>query len=251
MAFDTTPEHGATSVPVLWRDLTTYPVGRKRVGARNAMLGSSELEDLEAFIGPTSNWRHLKCGECLFHAGDAFNAVYAVRSGFFKTIHVDGTGREQVMGFSMRGEFFGFDGIGTGRYDGTAIALEDSDVLILEFSAMEGMARRSASMQRWLHRIFAREIVRDYGVMMLLGSMNAERRLVSFLLDLSTRSRKQGFSATDFVLRMTRFEIGSYLGLKLETVSRVFSGFQKIGLLEVNGKNVRILDPVGLQRLQA
>lgn len=195
--------------------------------------------------------RRVKRGESLFNAGDAFNAVYAVRVGFFKTSVVDREGREQVTGFFMGGELLGMDGVGTGSYNGSAIALEDSEVCVMPFSLVEEMAREVPALQRHLHSVLSREIVRDHGVMMLLGSMRAEERLATFLLNLSRRFTRRGYSASDFHLRMTREELGSYLGLKLETVSRLFSKFQEDGLLEVNQKHVRIRDSEALEGLLA
>ncbi|MBI1944003.1 MAG: cyclic nucleotide-binding domain-containing protein, partial [Betaproteobacteria bacterium] len=183
--------------------------------------------------------RRVKRGETLFAAGDEFKAIYAVRSGFFKTSLVDGEGREQVTGFFMGGELLGMDGIGGGRYNGTAIALEDSEVCVMPYSLVEELAREIPALQRHLYAVLAREIVRDHGVMMLLGSMRAEERLATFLLNLSKRFTARGYSPSDFHLRMTREEIGSYLGLKLETVSRLFSAFQKDELIEVQQKHVR------------
>jgi CRP/FNR family transcriptional regulator, anaerobic regulatory protein len=195
--------------------------------------------------------RRVKRGEFLFNAGAEFNAVYAIRSGFFKTSLVDGEGREQVTGFSMGGELIGLEGIGSGAYHGSAIALEDSEVCILPFTLIEEMARDIPALQRQLHAVLSREIVRDHGVMMLLGSMRAEERLATFLINLSKRFVRRGYSASDFHLRMTREEIGSYLGLKLETVSRLFSRFQTDALIEVEQKHVRILDIAGLERVLA
>jgi CRP/FNR family transcriptional regulator, anaerobic regulatory protein len=149
----------------------------------------------------------------------------------------------------MGGELLGLDGIGGGAYSGTATALEDSEVCVLPYSLIEEMAREIPSLQRHLHAVLAREIVRDHGVMLLLGSMSAEQRLSTFLINLSKRFTRRGYSASDFHLRMTREEIGSYLGLKLETVSRLFSQFQKMALIEVEQKHVRILDIAGLQRV--
>jgi len=195
--------------------------------------------------------RRLKRGESLFAAGDAFKTVYAVRSGFFKTSIVDGEGREQVTGFSMSGELLGIEGIGTGTYNGSAFALEDSEVCALPYSLIEEMAAEVPALQRRMNTVLAREIVRDHGVMMLLGSMRAEQRLAAFLINLSKRFTARGYSPSDFNLRMTRDEIGSYLGLKLETVSRLFSRFQEEGLIEVQQKHVRIMDIPRLERLLA
>ena len=195
--------------------------------------------------------RRVKRGETLFSSGDDFRAVYAVRSGFFKGSLVDGEGREQVTGFSMGGELLGLDGLGSGRHNGAATALEDSEVCVMPYALIEEMSREVPQLQRQLHSVLAREIVRDHGVMMLLGSMRAEQRLAAFLTNLSKRFVRRGYSASDFHLRMTREDIGSYLGLKLETVSRLFSQFQKDGLIEVEQKHVRILDISGVERVLA
>jgi CRP/FNR family transcriptional regulator len=195
--------------------------------------------------------RRLKRGDPLYQAGDEFNSIYAVHSGFFKTSQVDAEGREQVTGFFMGGELMGLEGLGAGAYQGTAAALEDSEVCVLPYALVEEMAREIPALQRQLHSVLAREIVRDHGVMMLLGSMRAEERLATFLINLSRRFVRRGFSASDFHLRMTREEIGSYLGLKLETVSRLFSAFQKDGLIDVQQKHVRIVSIEGLESILA
>jgi CRP/FNR family transcriptional regulator len=193
--------------------------------------------------------RRVKRGDSLFNAGAEFGAIYAIRSGFFKTSLVDAEGREQVTGFSMGGELMGLEGLGSGKYHGTAVALEDSEVCVLPHALVEEMAREIPALQRQLHAVLAREIVRDHGVMMLLGSMRAEERLATFLINLSKRFVRRGFSASDFHLRMTREEIGSYLGLKLETVSRLFSAFQKNGHIDVQQKHVRIVNIAGLEQV--
>jgi CRP/FNR family transcriptional regulator len=207
--------------------------------------------DMRLFENVVYARRRVKRGEALFGAGDEFKSIYAVRSGFFKTSLVDGEGREQVTGFSMGGELLGMDGIGTGRYNGTAIALEDSEVCVLPYALIEEMAEDSPALRRQLHAVLSREIVRDHGVMMLLGSMRAEERLATFLLNLSKRFTARGYSPSDFHLRMTREELGSYLGLKLETVSRLFSRFHEDRLIEVQQKHVRILDIAGLEQVLA
>jgi CRP/FNR family transcriptional regulator len=193
--------------------------------------------------------RRVRRGEALFNAGEEFHSVYAVRTGFFKSSVVDNDGREQVTGFFMGGELLGIEGIGTGRYNATAIALEDSEICIMPFSLIEEMSHEVRPLQRHLHSVLAREIVRDHGVMMLLGSMRAEERLAVFLLNLSQRFKARGYSPNEFNLRMTREEIGSYLGLKLETVSRAFSKFQEAGLIEVQQKHIRIADIPGLHKI--
>ena len=211
--------------------------------------GKLGVEDLARVENIVYARRRLKRGDSVFQAGGEFGAVYAIRSGFFKTSVVDGEGREQVTGFHMGGELLGLDGLGSGRYHATAVALEDSEVCVLPYALVEQLAREIPSLQRHLHSVLAREIVRDHGVMMLLGSMRAEQRLATFLTNLSRRFTARGYSPSEFHLRMTREEIGSYLGLKLETVSRLFSRFQEDGLIEVHQKHVRIVDIPGLERI--
>jgi CRP/FNR family transcriptional regulator, anaerobic regulatory protein len=188
-------------------------------------------------------------GEALFRVGEPFTSLYAVRAGFFKTCVSSEDGRDQVTGFQMAGELLGLDGIGTDRHTCDAVALEDSSVCVIPFHQLEDLSREFSDLQRQLHRIMSREIVRDHGVMLLLGSMRAEERLAAFLLNLTQRLKSRGFSASELILRMTREEIGSYLGLKLETVSRAFSKLQDDGALEVKQRQIRVLDPAALQAL--
>jgi CRP/FNR family transcriptional regulator, anaerobic regulatory protein len=191
--------------------------------------------------------KKVKRGTGLYAAGDAFEALYAVRTGFFKTSVVSEDGLGQVTGFQMAGEILGMDGIGTDRHDCSAVALEDSDICVIPFARLEDLARQMPSLQNHFHRVMSREIVRDHGVMMMLGSMRAEERLAAFLLNLSQRFALRGYSPSEFILRMTREEIGSYLGLKLETVSRIFSKFHEDGLVGVQQKHIRITDSDGLK----
>jgi len=209
-------------------------------------LNPDELLHLDTLV---ETRRSLQRGETLYRTGDAFQALYAVRTGFFKTRVSAEDGRDQVTGFQMAGELLGFDGIGTERHSCDAVALEDSQICVIPFVDLEALSRQFTGLQRQLHKVMSREIVRDHGVMLLLGSMRAEERLAAFLLNLTQRLQARGFSGTALVLRMTREEIGSYLGLKLETVSRAFSKFQDDGVLEVKQRQVRVLDESALRQL--
>lgn len=209
-------------------------------------LDAEELAQLEQLI-PFR--RRVRRGGTLFSAGDPFTSLYAVRSGFFKTCITTVDGRDQVTGFQMAGEILGLDGIVQDKHSCSAVALEDAEVCVLPFDKLEQLSREFSTLQHHLHRIMSREIVRDQGVMLLLGSMRAEERLAAFLLNLVQRLHARGFSKTEMVLRMTREEIGSYLGMKLETVSRTFSRFQEEGIIEVKQRYVRILDADALQRI--
>lgn len=205
--------------------------------------------DLERIDGLITARKKVKRQQHLYRAGEPFEAIYAIRTGFFKTDILTEDGRDQVTGFQMAGEILGLDGISTDRHVCNAVALEDSDVCMIPFERLEELSRRIEPLQRQFHKFMSREIVREQGIMMLLGSMRAEERLAAFLINLSQRMRLRGYSASEFHLRMTREEIGSYLGLKLETVSRAFSKFQDDGLISVHQKHIQILDADGLRRL--
>ena len=193
--------------------------------------------------------RKIKRGAALFRNGETFTSLYAIRTGFFKTCVATEDGRDQVTGFQMAGEIIGLDGIVNDHHTCDAVALEDAEVCVMPFDRIEELSREVTALQTHVHKIMSREIVREHGVMLLLGSMRAEERLAAFLLNLSQRFTARGFSHTEFYLRMTREEIGSYLGLKLETVSRAFSRFQEEGHIAVQQKHVRILNVDGLKAL--
>ncbi len=207
------------------------------------------LEELERLDDLVSTRRRIKRGDHLYRAGETFDAIYAIRAGFFKTDVLLEDGREQVTGFQMAGELLGLDGISTEHHTCNAVALEDSEICAIPFAKLETLSREIHTLQHPFHKVMSREIVRDHGVMMLLGTMRAEERLAAFLLNLSQRFTARGFSHTEFYLRMTREEIGSYLGLKLETVSRAFSKFQEEGYIAVQQKHIRILNVAGLKAL--
>jgi CRP/FNR family transcriptional regulator, anaerobic regulatory protein len=225
----TTP---ATVVPI---KATEFKVACSNCNLRELCLpvgfSDRELDRLDSMVATR---RTVHRGELLFRTGDVFGSLYAVRTGFFKTRVSSEDGRDQVTGFQMAGELLGLDGIGSERHTCDAVALEDSQVCVIPYGQLEYMSR---------------EIVRDHGVMLLLGSMRAEERLAAFLLNLTQRLQARGFSPSSLVLRMTREEIGTYLGLKLETVSRCFSKFQDDGVLQVRQRHVHVLDPDALQKL--
>ncbi|MDO9052495.1 MAG: fumarate/nitrate reduction transcriptional regulator Fnr [Gallionella sp.] len=191
--------------------------------------------------------RSFSRSDYLYRSGDKFRSLFAIHSGSFKTQILHEDGREQVTGFQMTGEIIGLDAISTDIHACEAVALEDSVVCELPFNKLEALSREIPTLQRHLHKIMSREIVRDQGIMLLLGSMRAEERLAAFLLNLSQRFAARGLSATQFELRMSRQEIGSYLGMKLETVSRAFSHFQAQGLISVKVRTIEIVNLAGLQ----
>jgi CRP/FNR family transcriptional regulator len=193
--------------------------------------------------------RQVRAGRALYTDGDAFGALYLVHGGSFKTSACDTGGREQVTGFFMSGDVLGLDGIGSGQYHLTAVAMEDSVVRVAPFAAIERSARELPALQREIHRALSREIEREQRLMLVLGAMRAEERVAAFLVFLSLSYERRGFSPLDFHLRMTREEIGSYLGLTLETVSRLMTRLQDRGLIDVRQRRMQLIDLPGLRAL--
>ncbi len=202
--------------------------------------------ELDALV---SHRVRLRKGEVLVHSGDAFAALFAIRSGSCKSVVTTPSGQEQIAGYHIAGEVLGAEAIFCRTHDSTVTALEDSEFCVMPFDRMEALARRNGDFQRSLNSLLSREISRERRVMLMLGTMRAEQRLAAFLLDLADRYRARGYSSSEFVLRMTREEIGSHLGLKLETVSRLFSRFHQDGLIRVQGRDVKLLDRVALAQL--
>jgi CRP/FNR family transcriptional regulator len=209
-------------------------------------LSPEELERIDELVATR---RKIKRGGALFRNGEPFKSLFAIRTGFFKTCVTAEDGRDQVTGFQMAGEIIGLDGIVNDRHTCDAVAIEDAEVCVMPFDRITELSREVNALQHHVHRIMSREIVREHGVMLLLGSMRAEERLAAFLLNLVQRLHARGFSRSELVLRMTREEMGSYLGLKLETVSRTFSKFAEDGIIEVHHRHLRILDADALNRM--
>lgn len=209
-------------------------------------FNQAEMEKLDTVV---KTRRRIKQGDLLFGDGDIFTSLYAIRTGVFKTSVSTEDGREQVIGFQMAGEIVGLDGIVNDLHSCNAVALEDSDVCVMPFANVEELSREFPELQRHVHKIMSREIVRENKVMMLLGNMRAEERLAAFLLNLVQRLHARGYSQSEIVLRMTREEIGSYLGMKLETVSRTFSKFSEEGIIEVKQRYVRIIKADELKKI--
>ena len=225
---------------------TAAPVTKSASACSNCCLRGVCLpcalsaQDLDRFGNIASSKRRIARGQPLYHNGDAFEYLYAVRSGAFKTVGVSRHGDDKITGFHLAGELLGLDAISAGRYGYDAVALEDSEVCAMPFAALEKLALTVPALQRQLFRALSGDISRDQGLMLLLGSMTAEQRLAAFLLSLSRRYRRLGFAADCFVLRMTREEIGNYLGLTLETVSRLLSRFQRDGLIAVRQREIEL-----------
>ena len=193
--------------------------------------------------------RSIKRGDALFRAGDRFKFWYAVRTGSLKSTVTSPDGRVQVTGFYVPGDLVGWDGIHSGRHWFDMVALEDTEVRVLPYAQLKNAASLLPALGTDLDKTMSREIVRDHEMMLLLGSMRADERLAAFLLNLAQRLRAGGRGDGTFALHMTRREIGSFLGLKLETVSRGFSRFARDGLIELNYRHVQIINLPGLRRV--
>jgi CRP/FNR family transcriptional regulator len=197
----------------------------------------------------TASRRRLLCDEQVLYAqGDRFENLYAVRSGTLKSTMALADGRAQVLAFHMAGEVVAWDGMCHGAHTTTVTALDSAQVCVIGCASLHAAAGLDSGLQRRLNHLMGQEIVRSQGMAMMLGVCSARERLAGFLLDLSGRFQAQGYSARDFMLRMTRADIGSYLGMTLETVSRTFSLLRNEGLLQVDHRRVRIQDPDRLRR---
>jgi CRP/FNR family transcriptional regulator len=196
--------------------------------------------------------RRVTKGDVLYHMDGKFNNVYAIRLGHFKTYQLSADGTEQITGFQMAGELLGMDGIGTDRHSSYAVALEDSEVCEIPFNRLEELFVEIPTLMRHFHRTMSQEITRDQSAMLLLGNMQAEQRFAAFLINLSTRYKARGYSATSFQLRMSREEIGNYLGLTIESVSRLLTKFKKMEWIDVDKREITInnLDTLKLIALQ-
>lgn len=191
--------------------------------------------------------RRVREGESLMRAGDKFHSLYVVRSGCFKTVYTDFSGSEQVLGFPMSGDVMGADGIDSGHYSSTAVSLDTSEVAIMPFTSLARLMYECPRLEPLLYRVLSRELVRVQNMAWTLGTLGAEGRVAAFLLALSARLGALGYSRCSFNLRMTRHEIGSYLGLKLETVSRALSTLNAARIIQVHQRSVDIVDADALR----
>lgn len=208
-------------------------------------------EDIEKLDAVVSVRRTVRRGHALYRTDDPFENIYAVRAGSFKSLLFNPDGREQVMSFQIAGELLGLDGLSMQKHACDAIALEDSQVCVIPFHRLEALCHDIPGIQHMVHQFLGEEISRERRLLMVLGNMRAEERLASFILDLSDRLTERGYSSREFHLRVTREEIGNYLGLKMETVSRIFSRFQDAGFIELQQKLIRIVDIDGLRSVLA
>lgn len=211
-------------------------------------IDQAELRELDRII---KRRRPIQRGDHLFVNSDAFHSIYAVRSGSLKTYSLTADGREQVTGFFLPGEIVGLDAIGSGQHTCAARALETTSVCEIPFAELETLGERLPSLPKQMLRIMSKEMHHDQLLLMLLGKRTADERLAAFLLSLSQRFGQRGYSPSEYNLSMSRNDIGNYLGLAVETVSRLFSRLQDEGILAARGRNVRILDTPRLRQLAA
>lgn len=207
---------------------------------------SLTVEDMDSLDEIVKRGRPLKKGEFLFRQGDPFGSVFAVRSGALKTFSITDAGEEQITGFHLPSELVGLSGMDTETYPVSAQALETTSVCEIPFERLDELSEQLPQLRRQLMRLMSREIRDDQQMMLLLSKKTADERIATFLVNLSARFRARGFSAQQFRLAMSRNEIGNYLGLTVETVSRVFTRFQQNGLISAEGKEVHILDSIEL-----
>jgi CRP/FNR family transcriptional regulator len=208
--------------------------------------GSSSLTD-DDFL-----FQHVqfKAGQRIHTVGQPFDMLYIVNSGFLKTVMIDESGNEQVLSFPMKGDLFGIDGIHNKQYTSEAVALSSCDIILVPFRKFTAMGRTHAELETAIYSVMSRELIREQAMVSMLGSLSAEARVARFLVSLSERFSAMGYSGKEFNLRMTRHEIGSYLGLTLETVSRTFSAFNEIGLITVDQRAIGIKDLNALKTLR-
>lgn len=209
-------------------------------------LDAAEINRLDEIV---KRGRPLKKGDHLYRQGDEFKSIYAIRAGSFKCFKTAWDGAEQVTGLYLPGEIIGMDGISSNRHDSSAVALETGSVCEIPFSQLENLSTKIPSLQGRFFRLMGQEIAKDQQMLTLLSSNTAEERVAALLLSISSRNHRRKLSANQFRLPMTRAEIGSYLGITLETVSRIFSRLQKQEILEVDNKEVRVMSMDELKKI--
>lgn len=209
-------------------------------------INGSDLEKLDRII---ERKKPLKRNEHLFHIGSPFATIYVVRSGSLKTYSPTVDGQEQVTGFHLPGELLGLDAIGKGQHPCAAKALETTSVCEVPFEDLENLAQELPTLQHQLLRLMSKEIFDDQELMLLLGKKTAEARLSAFLLSISLRFKQRGFSSAEFYLSMSRNDIANYLGLAVETVSRMFTRFQEDGIITAERKHIVINDRETMQQI--
>jgi len=193
---------------------------------------------------------HYKEGQRIFTIGQEFDALHVLRTGFMKSAVIDAAGNEQVLAFPMSGDLLGADGIDTGRYQSETVALSDCVLIPLQFKKLLSVGRTYPEFEMRLYGVISRELVREHTMIRMLTGLNAETKVARFLLALSQRYVELGYSGKCFNLRMTRHDIGRYLGLSMETVCRTLNAFAELRLIDIRQREVTILDSEGLNTMR-
>ena len=209
-------------------------------------MKEEDLSNLEAVVDQP---KPLHKNDFLYRDGDVTQAMYAVRSGCIKTMTESPNGDEQIVGFHLAGELLGMDGFGDGVHTCNAVALETSSVCELPLDKLENLCHELPGLQKQMRRIMGKELTSDHQMLLLLGKMNSEERLASFLLSLSGRMEERHWKENEFNLSMPRQDIANYLGMAVETVSRLFAAFQTQKIIEVDRRHITILDMPRLKKM--
>ncbi|NEN75887.1 helix-turn-helix domain-containing protein [Pelistega sp. NLN82] len=230
-------------------------LNKDSIHCANCMLGricmpqKMNLTDIEHLTELIKERIRVAKGEYVFHIGNTSGAIYSIRTGAIKTQVENNCGHTQITGFFLPGEVFGLDSFTAQQHTSDAIALEDSEVCVMYTKDLNIVAQQIPSLQAQFRHLLSGEIIRSHQLLLSLGSLRSDQRVAWFILDMSARFTQLGYSSNEFILRMSREDIGNYLGLTLETVSRLFSRFQKEGLIHIQQRAIRILDHEALQSL--
>lgn len=211
-------------------------------------LSNQEVELLNASVVQCIKVRK---NNPLYRIGDPFGSLYGVRVGSFKTSQLTVDGRERVTGFPIAGDILGLDAICSSTHFCNAFALEDSEVCLISFARLEALAQKIPQLQRNIFKLLSQEIIHDQNMLFLMGHMNSDERIATFFLNLSRQFKARGYSSNEFVLKMQREEIGSYVGLRLETVCRSIGNLRNQAMIDISGRNVKIIDMERLQQFVA
>lgn len=227
-------------------------LNEESIHCSNCMLGhicvpqGMNTVDVERLAELVKERIRIPKGSFLYHIGETANAIYSIRTGTIKTQIQDQSGHSQITGFFLPGEVFGLDSMSIGTHLSHAIALEDTEVCVMQITDLSELTPKLPSLQQQINRLLTGEISRSHQQLLSLGALRSEQRIASFILDMSERFTRLGYSSQEFLLRMSREEIGNYLGLTLETTSRLFSRFQKDGIIQIRQRSIKILDRMAL-----
>lgn len=254
------PSVGTSDLPMI-NQHASFPVLSNEAGWRcqgNLWSNLRDVCDLLKIPSPACSgsedalFQHVryKAGQRIHTIGQPFENLYIVNSGFLKTVLIDEYGNEQVLSFPMKGDLLGIDGIYTQRHASEAVALSDCDIILVPYKTFSALGRTYAELEQAMFSVMSRELVREQMMISMLSTLSAEAKVARFLTNLGERFCQLGYSGKVFNLRMTRHEIGSYLGLTLETVSRTLSAFNELGLITVDQRQIGIIDPLSLKTLR-